>query len=125
MAVDLRPRMKEPWLDYYSVGNIFWANPTVYKYDSKQRSDEVKTLQQLVGELRSSVSKVDEKLMQKLEGGDGREEFFMNQQSWLMALMPTGVAESESRVMMFGMSSLVGIRFYDVDFGWGNQPGSA
>ncbi|CAI0443977.1 unnamed protein product [Linum tenue] len=118
MLVDLRPRMKEPWLDY-SVGNIFWANPTVYKYDSKQRSDEAKTLQQLVGELRSSVSKVDDKLMEKLEGGDGREEFFRNQQSWLMALMPTGVAESDSTVMTFWMSSMVGIGFYDVDFGWG------
>ncbi|CAI0387081.1 unnamed protein product [Linum tenue] len=123
MATDLRGRMKEPLPDY-SIGNVVWLSPVWHNYS--QNLSEALVLQQLATELRRSKGATDDEFMEKIEGGHGREEFMRNGETMWKALMAGFHAETESsscsKTMVVGISSIVGIRLYDVDFGWG-KPG--
>ncbi|CAL1357974.1 unnamed protein product [Linum trigynum] len=123
MAVNLRSRMNEPWPDY-SVGNIIW--PALSLYHSDQQQDSLddgtnKTIQELVRKLRGSVAKLDQEFMRKLQGRDGRREFLRNLEAfWKPAtIMVDVVVQNASIVAPFTITSTIGLRLYDVDFGWG------
>ncbi|CAI0455877.1 unnamed protein product [Linum tenue] len=76
------------------------------------------TVQELVRKLRSSVAKLDKEFMTKLQGRDGRREYLMNLEAlWKPAI--DAAVENETIVVPFRITSNIGMRFYDVDFGWG------
>ncbi|CAL1391917.1 unnamed protein product [Linum trigynum] len=120
MMVNLRSRMNEPW-PQYSVGNIIWAVPSLYCSDQQQQDivddeqQETKMLQELVEKLRASVAKLDKEFMEKVQGGDGRQEYMRNLESGIV----TDALKKGSAVVPFIISSTIGLRLYDVDFGWG------
>ncbi|CAL1360689.1 unnamed protein product [Linum trigynum] len=120
MAVDLRYRLSEPCADYW-VGNLMWGNISSYQNINQIHSpdDETQTtLQQLAHKLRSSIEKVDEDFMERIEGGGGREEYTRNEEM-KCKMLAAGAAGRESKAMYFVVSSLIRLGLYDVDFGWG------
>ncbi|CAI0455418.1 unnamed protein product [Linum tenue] len=60
------------------------------------------------------------KFMAKLQGRDGRQEYLMNLEAlWKPAIAVDDVVENQTIVVPFRITSNIGMRFYDVDFGWG------
>ncbi|KAK7389916.1 hypothetical protein VNO78_25213 [Psophocarpus tetragonolobus] len=104
--MNLRRRMDETLCPQHAMGNLLWL------VAAENMSDHEMELEELVGKLRSAISKVDDKFVEELRGDKGRS---IMQES----LRAIGEMGSKSEVDYCGFSSWCNFGFYEADFGWG------
>nr|KYP77161.1 Salutaridinol 7-O-acetyltransferase [Cajanus cajan] len=104
--VNLRRRMDEALCPEHAMGNLVWL------VAAENVSDDEMGLEELVGKLRSAISKVDGAFVKELRGDKGRS---------IMEESLGGIGEmgSKTEVDYFGFSSWCNLGFYEADFGWG------
>ncbi|CAK7346037.1 unnamed protein product [Dovyalis caffra] len=89
-----------------SMGNFLWL--AAAKYMNKSKAE----LNDLVGEVRKGISKVDADFVEKMKGDKGNA--LMSE-----SLKEIGELGSKDGVDYLGFSSWCKLGFYDADFGWG------
>ncbi|KAI4346942.1 hypothetical protein L6164_007805 [Bauhinia variegata] len=104
--VNLRRRIHKALSPQYAIGNLLWLAA------AERKSDKVTTLGELVGELRKSISEIDEKFVERLQSNEGKSVMFKS-------LKRIGELGSKDEVDHFGFSSWCNLGFYELDFGWG------
>ncbi|RDY10069.1 Vinorine synthase, partial [Mucuna pruriens] len=104
--VNLRRRMDEALCPQHAMGNLLWLAA------AENVSDRDTGLEELVGKLRDSISKVNGQFIEELRGDKGRSIMEEN-------LGAIGEMGSKSGVDYFGFSSWCNFGFYEADFGWG------
>jgi hypothetical protein len=103
--VNLRRKM-EPKLGENSMGNFLWL--AAAKCMNKSRVE----LNDLVGEVRKAISKIDADFVEQIKGDKGNS---LAEQT----LKEIGEFGSKDGVDYLGFSSWCRFGFYDADFGWG------
>ncbi|KAG6783589.1 hypothetical protein POTOM_009245 [Populus tomentosa] len=103
--VNLRRKM-EPKLGENSMGNFLWL--AAAKCMNKSRVE----LNDLVGEVRKAISKIDADFVEQIKGDEGNS---LAEQT----LKEIGEFGSKDGVDYLGFSSWCRFGFYDADFGWG------
>ncbi|KAL9303997.1 hypothetical protein ACSQ67_021260 [Phaseolus vulgaris] len=104
--VNLRRKMDEALCPEHAMGNLLWLTATETVDDNEMG------LEELVGKLRTAISRVDKEFVKELKGDKGRSIM----QESLGAICEMG---SKSEVDYFGFSSWCNFGFYEADFGWG------
>ncbi|KAL3603219.1 hypothetical protein D5086_004078 [Populus alba] len=103
--VNLRRKM-EPKLGENSMGNFLWL--AAAKCMNKSRVE----LNDLVGEVRKAISKIDSDFVEQIKGDEGNSPAEQT-------LKEIGEFGSKDGVDYLGFSSWCRFGFYDADFGWG------
>jgi len=104
--VNLRRKMDEALCLEHAMGNLLWLMA------AESVDDNEMALEELVGKLRTAISRVDKEFVEELRGDKGRS---IMQES----LGAIGEMGSKSEVDYFGFSSWCNFGFYEADFGWG------
>ncbi|KAA8542164.1 hypothetical protein F0562_023316 [Nyssa sinensis] len=103
-AVNLRSRMSSPLPDH-AFGNIWRFSSALATIDNGD----------LVGQLRSSIKKIDSDYVKNLQNGDGYVEYLKKAKENF----------SKGEIELCNFSSWCRFPVYDVDYGWASQFGCA
>ncbi|QCE02701.1 vinorine synthase-like [Vigna unguiculata] len=103
-VVNLRGKMDEALCPEHAMGNIIWLIAA-----ESVDADEM-GLVELVGKLRTAISRVDKEFVEELRGDKGRS---IMQESF------GAIREMGSKSDHFGFTSWCNFGFYEADFGWG------
>ncbi|CAN1163161.1 Stemmadenine O-acetyltransferase [Linum perenne] len=102
--VNLRKRV-EPPMSENSLGNLCWIS-------SAKSEPTERELEELAGRVRESISKIDDGLVRKMRGREGKPEMIDTLEEMVVVKMTMGAD-------FLGFSSWCRIGFYGSDFGWG------
>ncbi|KAI3913408.1 hypothetical protein MKW98_003887 [Papaver atlanticum] len=118
-AVNLRTRLNPP-LPQVSFGNIIMdatAESTTTIDHEEATPGFIETLDELIGQLRLGVSKIDGEYIRKLQEGD--VEFLKSLDEASHHSNGQDGDENDEKVLICWLNSLCRFPFYETDFGWG------
>ncbi|XP_026429973.1 salutaridinol 7-O-acetyltransferase-like [Papaver somniferum] len=123
-AVNFRTRLNPP-LPHVSFGNIIMdatAESTTRIDHEEVTPGFIETLDELIGQLRLGVNKIDDGYIRKLQEGD--VEFLKSlDEASHDSNDHEGDENDENKVLICWLNSLCRFPFYETDFGWGNHHG--